>query len=131
MLAERIDWSARDGGVAYNLTVADRHTYFVAVGPSPMLVRNDCFTRYEIDHFRDHGVGASAVSEYIAKAQALFYRQGEPSIFTKIDPMDGTIRVFDSATGHFGSYPPDGDFTTYILPDSPWDYQRAQPGIIE
>jgi len=39
---EGIDWATRTGGIAYNLTVADLHTYFVVVGDEPVLVHNTC-----------------------------------------------------------------------------------------
>jgi hypothetical protein len=37
-----IDWATQTGGVAYNLTVADLHTYFVVAGDSNVLVHNSC-----------------------------------------------------------------------------------------
>jgi pretoxin HINT domain-containing protein/restriction endonuclease fold toxin 7 of polymorphic toxin system len=39
---EGIDWATRSGGMAYNLTVADLHTYFVVVGDAEVLVHNTC-----------------------------------------------------------------------------------------
>jgi hypothetical protein len=40
-----IDWATQAGGVAYNLTVADLHTYFVVVGDAEVLVHNTCDLR--------------------------------------------------------------------------------------
>ena len=37
-----MDWATRTGGIAYNLSVADLHTYFVVVGDQPALVHNTC-----------------------------------------------------------------------------------------
>ena len=37
-----IDWVTAGGGVAYNLTVAELHTYFVVVNASAVLVHNMC-----------------------------------------------------------------------------------------
>ena len=39
---EGIDWATQTGGMAYNLTVADLHTYFVVVGEEELLVHNEC-----------------------------------------------------------------------------------------
>ena len=37
-----LDWSTRDGSIAYNVTVAELHSYFVVVGAEEALVHNTC-----------------------------------------------------------------------------------------
>jgi hypothetical protein len=39
---EGIDWATQTGGMAYNLTVAELHTYFVVIGADDVLVHNTC-----------------------------------------------------------------------------------------
>jgi hypothetical protein len=39
-----LDLTTADAGVAYNLTVADLHTYYVGIGDHTALVHNTCFT---------------------------------------------------------------------------------------
>ena len=54
---------------------------------------------------------------------------------TKIDPTDGTIRVYDPETNTFGSYNADGTTRTLYKPDpgrhgydSTWQYWDDQQG---
>ena len=52
-----------------------------------------------------------------------------PYVETKVDPRDGTIRVWDSATNTFGAYNPDGTTKTFFKPTSPtyWSRQVGNP----
>ncbi|MDQ6771785.1 MAG: hypothetical protein M3024_02160 [Candidatus Dormibacteraeota bacterium] len=87
-------------------------------------------------HFADHGAdfGAPTADEYGALASRFLSRSQVEGLPTKIDQF-GTIRVYDPATGEFGSFNPSGTTRTYFIPDpsihgypTNWDYWLAQPG---
>lgn len=66
-------------------------------------------------HFRDHGsdYGAQTPEEYAKQAQDLLQRAVSERLPTKVDPTDGTIRVWDPRTDEFGAYNADGTTKTY------------------
>jgi len=82
------------------------------------------------DHFDDHGgdFGSTSPEEYAQQARDFFQRAVQERLPTKIDPSDGTIRVYDPSTNEFGSYNPDGTTKTYFKPKRGPDYWDDQPG---
>ena len=50
-------------------------------------------------------------------AQGFLARARREGLPTKIDPDDGTIRVYDRASNTFASYNPDGTTKTFYKPD--------------
>lgn len=81
------------------------------------------------DHFSRHGsdFGFASAEDYAAKASQLLQDSQRNGYPTKIDPTDGTIRVFDPSTGTFGAYNADGTTKTLFKPKSPTYFDR-QPG---
>ena len=57
-------------------------------------------------HFARHGAafGARTADEYAGMARDFFVRSQRERLPTKIDPRDGTIRVFDPDTNTFGAF---------------------------
>jgi RHS repeat-associated protein len=102
-----IDWTTRTGGLAYNLTVTDLHTYFVAVGDADVLVHNTCNpdttngwrgTNMTAEqsmnyHWDKHGKNRGVSREqYLADAAAWA---------RTVDPMMGTpTKLQDGSTGY-------------------------------
>lgn len=80
------------------------------------------------DHFARHGrdFNARTPDDYAAQAAAFLQRAKTAGLPAKRD-ADGTLRVFDPATGAFAAYNRDGTTKTYFKPDSP-DYFERQPG---
>ena len=79
------------------------------------------------DHFDRHGAdfGAKTPDEYARLAHEFFVRGRSEGLPTKVDPSNGTIRIYDPQTNTFGSYSPDGLTKTFFKPTSPsyWDRQ--------
>jgi Flp pilus assembly pilin Flp len=67
-------------------------------------------------HFHDHGgdFGAKTPPEYARQAQDLLQRAVEQHLPTKVNPADGSIRVWDPSTDEFGAYNSDGTTKTYF-----------------
>lgn len=80
------------------------------------------------DHFNRHGrdFNARDAEDYAAQAAALMQRARTSGLPAK-RAGDGTIRVFDPATGAFGAYNRDGTTKTFFKPGSPSYFDR-QPG---
>ena len=80
------------------------------------------------DHFARHGGDFQArdADDYARQAWAFRQRALAGSLPMKLDE-DGTLRVFDSATGAFAAYNRDGTTKTYFKPGSR-DYFTRQPG---
>jgi pyocin large subunit-like protein len=80
------------------------------------------------DHFARHGrdFNARDAEDYAAQAAALLQRAKTSGLPAKRDG-DGSLRVFDPATGAFGAYHRDGTTKTFFKPGSR-DYFDRQPG---
>jgi hypothetical protein len=82
-----------------------------------------------VSHFVDHGddFGALTPSEYVEQSKRLLDEARGGILRVKVDPDRRVIRVFDPATGRFGSFNPDGSTRTYFRPKSTTYFDR-QPG---
>ena len=82
------------------------------------------------DHFGRHGAdfGAQTADEYANMASRFLQESQAAKLPTKIDSQ-GVIRVFDSQTGAFGSFNPNGTTRTFYKPNSPTYFDR-QPGAL-
>ena len=80
------------------------------------------------DHFARHGrdFHARDPDDYAAQAAAFLQRAKTTGLPAKRD-ADGSLRVFDPATGAFAAYNRDGTTKTYFKPGS-GDYFDRQPG---
>lgn len=80
------------------------------------------------DHFVRHGpdFGSRTAEEYAAQAWSFRQRAYAAGLPMKLD-TDGTLRVFDPASGAFAAYNRDGTTKTYFKPGSR-DYFTRQPG---
>jgi pyocin large subunit-like protein len=80
------------------------------------------------DHFARHGgdFGARNAEEYAAQAEAFLHRAKATGLPAKRD-TDGSLRIYDSATGTFGAYNANGTTRTFFKPGSA-DYFDHQPG---
>ena len=80
------------------------------------------------DHFERHGrdFNARKPDDYAAQAAAFLQRARTTGLPAKRD-ADGSLRVFDPATGAFAAYNRDGTTRTYFKPGSPGYFER-QPG---
>jgi len=80
------------------------------------------------DHFARHGQDFQArdADDYAAQAAAFLQRGKATGLLAKRD-TDGSLRVFDPATGAFAAYNRDGTTRTFFKPGSP-DYFDRQPG---
>lgn len=80
------------------------------------------------DHFIRHGPDFRSrdADHYAAEAWAFRQRALQTGLPMKLD-SDGTLRVFDPATGAFAAYNRDGTTKTYFKPGSR-DYFARQPG---
>jgi hypothetical protein len=71
LTVDGLDLTTADSGVAYNLTVADLHTYYVGVGAHTALVHNTCFSRLGIKasrHFWQRLAGDKIQDTHALKA---------------------------------------------------------------
>lgn len=75
-------------------------------------------------HFEDHGddVEAGSQDEYARKASEFLQRAQKDGFPAKIDPSDGTIRIFDPETGIFAAYNSDGTTRTIFKPKRGREY---------
>jgi len=82
------------------------------------------------DHFARHGgdFHARNAEDYAAQAAAFLARARATGLPAKRD-ADGSLRVYDPATGAFGAYNANGTTRTYFKPGSP-DYFDRQPGAL-
>jgi pyocin large subunit-like protein len=120
-----IDWATQTGGVAYNLTVADLHTYFVVVSDAEVLVHNTCgsYTANDWEHydkhkweFRDPATGeVPSMQEYMDNANRHYQRADTPGVETRWD-VD-RVRIYDPKTNTFGSFTPSGGLISFSKPD--------------
>lgn len=80
------------------------------------------------DHFARHGrdFGARDPEDYAAQAHAFLGRAKASGLPAKRD-HDGSLRIYDSATGTFAAYNADGTTKTFFKPGSPTYFDR-QPG---
>ena len=80
------------------------------------------------DHFARHGrdFNARDPEDYAAQAHALLERAKTNGLPAKRD-FDGSLRVFDPATGAFVSYNANGTTRTFFKPGNPGYFDR-QPG---
>jgi pyocin large subunit-like protein len=80
------------------------------------------------DHFARHGrdFHARDPDDYAAQAAAFLQRAKAAGLPAKRD-ADGSLRVFDPATGTFGAYNRDGTTKTFFKPGNA-DYFDRQPG---
>ena len=81
------------------------------------------------DHFARHGAdfGARSPEDYAAQAAAFLARARAEGLPAKRD-ADGSLRIYDPATGAFGAYNANGTTRTYFKPGSPTYFDR-QPGV--
>jgi pyocin large subunit-like protein len=81
------------------------------------------------DHFDRHGrdFASKSPDDYAAQAWHLLQRARAESLPMKIDPTDGTLRIFDPKTRAFAAYNREGRTKTFFKPESPTYWQR-QPG---
>lgn len=81
------------------------------------------------DHYDRHGrdFGSKSPEEYAAQAWRFLQRARTEDLPMKLDRTDGTLRVFDPATGVFGAYNNAGRTKTFFKPGSASYWQR-QPG---
>jgi pyocin large subunit-like protein len=81
------------------------------------------------DHFERHGgdFGSASPEEYAAQAWRFLQRARAENLPMKLDPTDGTLRVFDPQTRAFAAYNAAGRTKTFFKPQSPTYWQR-QPG---
>lgn len=80
------------------------------------------------DHFARHGrdFHARDAEDYAAQAAAFLQRARTEGLPAKRD-SDGSLRVYDPATGTFGAYNRNGTTRTYFKPGNS-DYFQRQPG---
>src|SRR5438552_16733930 len=71
-----------------------------------------------LDHFRRHGgeFGVAAVEEYVQRAVEFYRRALQLRLPTKVDVLDGTIRIYERRTNTFGAYTFDGRPITFHRP---------------
>ena len=83
------------------------------------------------DHFQRHGAdfGAQSEQEYAQMAHDFYLRAQQENLQTKVDPRDGTIRVYDPQTNTFGSYNANGSTRTFFKPTAGQAYFDGQPGV--
>ncbi|MEZ5385019.1 MAG: hypothetical protein R3F13_05840 [Prosthecobacter sp.] len=81
------------------------------------------------DHFDRHGrdFASKSPEDYAAQAWRFLQRARAESLPMKMDPTDGTLRVFDPKTRSFAAYNEAGRTKTFFKPNSPTYWQR-QPG---
>lgn len=81
------------------------------------------------DHFERHGkdFGARNEDDYARKAWEFLQQAMAEGFPAKQDASDGTLRVYDPATGAFAAYNRNGTTKTYFKPGSR-DYWDRQPG---
>lgn len=83
------------------------------------------------DHFERHGpdFGAKNEEDYARQAWEFLQRAVTEGLPAKQDGSDGTLRVFDPASGVFAAYNSDGTTKTYFKPGSSgyWDRQPGRP----
>lgn len=83
------------------------------------------------DHFERHGADFAAKSEedYARQAWEFLQRAMAEGLPAKQDSSDGTLRVYDPASGAFAAYNRDGTTKTYFKPGSSgyWDRQPGRP----
>ena len=80
------------------------------------------------DHFARHGsdFGARSADDYAAQAAGFLERARREGFPAKRD-ADGSLRVFDPATGTFGAYNRNGTAKTFFKPGNAGYFDR-QPG---
>lgn len=80
------------------------------------------------DHFARHGrdFGARDADDYAAQAAAFLQRARSSGLPVKRD-ADGSLRIYDPATGTFGAYNRDGTTKTFFKPGDAHYFDR-QPG---
>jgi hypothetical protein len=80
------------------------------------------------DHFARHGrdFAARNAEDYAAQAAAFLQRARTEGLPAKRD-LDGSLRVYDSATGTFGAYNANGTTRTFFKPGNS-TYFDHQPG---
>lgn len=80
------------------------------------------------DHFARHGrdFGARDADDYAAQAHAFLERAKASGLSAKRD-HDGSLRIYDAATGTFAAYNADGTTKTFFKPGNPTYFDR-QPG---
>ena len=82
------------------------------------------------DHFARHGhdFNARDADDYAAKAAAFLQRAKTSGLPAKRD-ADGSIRVYDRATGTFAAYNANGTTKTFFKPGDPsyFDHQPGEP----
>jgi len=81
------------------------------------------------DHYARHGrdFNARDADDYAAQAAAFLQRARIAGFPAKRDAQ-GTLRIFDWATGAFGAYNADGTTRTYFKPGNR-EYFDRQPGV--
>ncbi|WP_081892383.1 fibronectin type III domain-containing protein [Verrucomicrobium sp. BvORR106] len=83
------------------------------------------------DHFERHGSDFAAKNEedYARQAWEFLQRAMTEGLPAKQDASDGTLRVYDPASGAFAAYNRDGTTKTYFKPGSSgyWDRQPGRP----
>lgn len=81
------------------------------------------------DHFQRHGgdFNARDAEDYAVQAAALLQRARTAGLPAKRDAADGSLRVYDPATGAFGAYNGNGTTRTFFKPGNPGYFDR-QPG---
>ena len=137
---ERLDWATARDDTAYNLTVADTHTYYVLAGNTPVLVHNTngcgvhdwTSTQNLDDHFARHGeeMGLATQAEYRYAAQDLMCTCGGRRDGVLIE-QDGNTRYFlDPKTGEFGIASERG-IVTYDIPENPSAHFNNQPPSVD
>jgi pyocin large subunit-like protein len=80
------------------------------------------------DHFARHGSDFHArdADDYAAQANAFLQRAEAAGLPAKRD-RDGSLRIYERATGTFGAYNADGTAKTFFKPGSDSYFER-QPG---
>lgn len=86
-----------------------------------------------LGHFQRHGadVGAATPDEYVQVADAFLTRAERQGLPTKIDPVDGTIRVYEPSTNTFGAYNADRTAKTFFKPHGGAAYWAMQPRDVQ
>jgi pyocin large subunit-like protein len=84
------------------------------------------------DHFDRYGsdFGATDPIDFAEKARSFF--DNGANLPTKVDPQDGTIRMFNPDTNIFGAYNADGSTKSLFKPTSPdhWSRQKGNPPVL-
>lgn len=125
----------RPAMTAYNLTVANLHTYFVLAGNTPVLVHNDCngdrwtsignLDEHFERHGREMGFETSAEYDYAARDLMCVCNGRREGVLIK---RDGTTDYyFDPKSDEFGITGPRG-IVTYYKADK--RYFDSRPGVI-